>query len=230
MIFFDIETAGYKSNHDLSEHPLDKLFIKFCDRRGLVWTQELAKAALYPEFGRVVSVSLGILDGETPKIVGYYGENEGRLLETVKSFLAGKEKLLPLCGHNIKNFDIPFLGKRYLINQINLPSCLNLVGKKPWEITHEDTADIWCFGAFGGTRPSLDLLCHLLGVKSPKDGLDGSQVSEYFHEKKDLVKIPEYCNKDVFATMQVYEEMMSGIKGTGHKMFDEPQFHLINTD
>jgi uncharacterized protein YprB with RNaseH-like and TPR domain len=108
-----------------------------------------------------------------------------------------------LCGHNAKEFDIPFIARRMIINGIALPNKLNLFGKKPWEVPHLDTLELWKFGDFKHFT-SLKLLTKVLGVPSPKDDIDGSEVARVFYEEKDIDRIITYCEKDVIAVAQIF--------------------------
>ena len=107
-----------------------------------------------------------------------------------------------LCAHNGKEFDIPFLARRFLINGMTLPHLLNVAGKKPWEIKQIDTMELWKFGDFKHYT-SLDLLTHIFKIPTPKDDIDGSQVAKVYYEDNDLDRIIKYCEKDVVATIQL---------------------------
>jgi hypothetical protein len=108
-----------------------------------------------------------------------------------------------ICGHNAKEFDIPFIARRMIINQMNLPQKLNLFGKKPWEIPHLDTLELWKFGDYKNFT-SLKLLTKILGIPSSKGDIDGSQVGRVFYVEKDIDRIVTYCEKDVIAVAQVF--------------------------
>ncbi|MGB4576227.1 MAG: ribonuclease H-like domain-containing protein, partial [Paludibacter sp.] len=111
-----------------------------------------------------------------------------------------------LCGHNIKEFDIPYICRRMLINGINLPSVLQISGKKPWEISFIDTLELWKFGDYKNYT-SLKLLTAIFGIPTPKDDIDGSQVAGVYYKEKDIERIAVYCQKDVVATTQVFLRM-----------------------
>ena len=108
-----------------------------------------------------------------------------------------------LCGHNAKEFDIPFIARRMIINQIAIPNKLNLFGKKPWEIPHLDTLELWKFGDYKHFT-SLKLLTKILGIPSSKGDIDGSQVGHVYYVEKDIDRIVTYCEKDVIAVAQVF--------------------------
>ena len=107
-----------------------------------------------------------------------------------------------LCGHNGKEFDFPYIARRLIINGISLPDKLNLFGKKPWEVSHLDTMDLWKFGDYKHYT-SLNLLTHILGIPSPKEDIDGSQVASVYYKEKNLDKIVKYCERDTIAVAQL---------------------------
>ncbi|MGB5461895.1 MAG: ribonuclease H-like domain-containing protein, partial [Aureibaculum sp.] len=107
-----------------------------------------------------------------------------------------------LCGHNGKEFDFPYIARRMIINGISLPDKLNLFGKKPWEVSHLDTMDLWKFGDYKHYT-SLNLLTHILGIPSPKEDIDGSQVASVYYKEKNLDKIVKYCERDTIAVAQL---------------------------
>jgi uncharacterized protein YprB with RNaseH-like and TPR domain len=107
-----------------------------------------------------------------------------------------------MCGHNVKEFDFPFIARRMLIHGIKIPAKLNLMGKKPWEVPHLDTLELWKFGDYKHFT-SLKLLTRVLGVPSPKDDIDGSEVAKVFYKNKDIDRIAAYCEKDVIAVAQI---------------------------
>jgi predicted PolB exonuclease-like 3'-5' exonuclease len=162
------------------------------------------KAPLHPEFGRVVCISLGKLVLEPnplePKIQlnSVYGENEKEILA---KFSAGIEKAsiknthTTLVGHNIKRFDIPFLGNRMLINDIGLPGALTMWNKKPWDMKFIDSSEVWSFGAWQQGFSSVKVLATVLGLPSPKEEMSGKDVyAEYYH-KKNYEGIRKYCEE-----------------------------------
>ncbi|WP_236978316.1 3'-5' exonuclease [Membranihabitans maritimus] len=222
ILFIDIETVPKEEDFDALDPRFKELWLKkariISVNKGLN-TDEMAvlynsKAAIYSEFGKIVCISMG-----------YFLEEKGQLSLKVKS-LAGEEKKLlhrfvPLieehfnnpqihryCGHNIREFDIPYLCRRLLINSIRLPDILNLSGKKPWELNHLiDTMDLWKFGDYKHFT-SMDLLSAVLGIPSPKDTMDGSEVRDYFYSNR-LDEIVKYCEKDVLTTVKIYLRLLN---------------------
>ena len=146
--------------------------------------------------------------GETQiRVKSIANENEKILLQEyidlLNSYYNSPDFLF--CAHNGKEFDIPFLCRRILINGLKLPFILNVAGKKPWEIKHLDTMELWKFGDFKNYT-SLDLLTYIFNIPTPKDDMDGSQVAKVFYEEKNLDRIIHYCEKDVIATIQLFRK------------------------
>lgn len=167
------------------------------------------RAGIWAEFGKIVCISVGYFvinkTERTFRIKSFYGDDEAAILTDFKNLL-DKYFYKPehvLCGHNAKEFDFPYIARRMIVNQISLPSKLNLFGKKPWEIPHLDTLELWKFGDYKHYT-SLKLLTTLLGIPSPKDDIDGSQVGKVYYQDKDLKRIAVYCEKDTIAVAQLF--------------------------
>lgn len=167
------------------------------------------KAAIYAEFGKVVTIAAGVFFYSTEKqlslkIKSFHGDNEKDLLtefrEVLKKF--PQDKLI-LCAHNGKEFDFPYLCRRMLVNSIAIPEVLNISAKKPWEVKHFDTLDYWKFGD-RKNYTSLDLLAALFDIPGSKDDIDGSMVSAVYHQERNLERIAKYCCKDVVVTAQLF--------------------------
>jgi hypothetical protein len=222
-VYFDIETSGlYNTLKDLKDNDphLSDLWVKRCK-----WLQKniepgessdpedlwMNRSSLHPEFGRIVCVSFGFFTPEgTEKIVSFHGEDEKDILEKTNKILANtRSKGYKLGGQNIKNFDIPFLGKRMLINSITPDPIIQTWNKKPWETSFIDLGEIFAFGAWGQTFSSLDLMSHVLGVPTSKDNLDGSKVHNSFWVEKAFEEIKDYCEKDVLCTMNCFKKISS---------------------
>ncbi len=122
------------------------------------------------------------------------------------------------CGHNIREFDIPFLCRRMIIRGLSLPDCMQLQGKKPWEITHLDTLELWRFGDYKHFT-SLALLAEVLGIPSPKNDIDGSMVNTVFWKEDNIRRINRYCLQDVYTTARIYLRL-SGM----NDIHPEPQY------
>ena len=164
------------------------------------------RAGIYAEFGKIICISTGFLTGDKNnrqfRIKSFYGDNEKELLIEFDELLRKLKNKVLLCAHNGKEFDFPYLSRRMIINNVPLPPALNYTGRKPWEVPHLDTLELWKFGDFKHYTP-LNLLAHILGIQSPKDDIDGSQVHKVYWEEKNLVRIVNYCQKDVITVMQI---------------------------
>lgn len=212
LLFIDIETVS--TTADYAE--LDEAHRALWDHKAGIlndsrdpvelWKE---KAGIYAEFGKVVCIGFGALylNGEREnclRVKCLYGDDESRLLSDFAALLKkhyGYEHFL--CGHNIREFDVPYLCRRMLIKGIALPDILDLGGKKPWEVRHIDTMQLWKFGDYKAYTP-LKLLTHLFGIPSPKDELDGSMVGHAYWREKRLKDIANYCARDVAAVAQLY--------------------------
>ena len=168
------------------------------------------RAAIYAEFGKIIVIGMAIFHEDNGKpamrVKSISSNNEKELLTDFKNFIESKfdQDNLRLCAHNGKEFDYPYLCRRMLINDIKIPWSLNMTGKKPWEVNHIDTMELWKFGDWKSFT-SLDLLTNIFGIPSSKTELDGSMVTKtYYKEKDGLKKVEEYCQKDVIATAQLY--------------------------
>ena len=172
-----------------------------------------SRAAIFAEFGKVVCISCGFIryqdDKPHFKLKSFSGNDEQRLLADFAAMLNPftQKSERTLCAHNGKEFDFPYLGRRYLINGLPLPAILGeMQSKKPWEVRLLDTMQLWKFGDYKSFT-SLDLLCAVFGVPSPKDDIDGSQVGRVFWVEQDYARIARYCERDVVATAQVLLRM-----------------------
>jgi predicted PolB exonuclease-like 3'-5' exonuclease len=166
---------------------------------------------LVPEFARIVTVCLGIVDQSGKfKTTIFSDENERALLiELRKTLFRCGELGYFLCGHNVKNFDIPMMAKRMIINNILPPKIFPTYDTKPWEIKAIDTRDVWQYGQYASIS-TLDLMCGVMGVESSKsDEMDGSRVHEVFYKEKNIDKINTYCEKDVKVLYEVVKKLQN---------------------
>ena len=168
------------------------------------------RSAIYAEFGKIIVIGMAIyheLKGKPAlRVKSMASDDEKELLTAFKHFIEGKfdQENLKLCAHNGKEFDFPYLCRRMLVNDIQIPWSLNMAGKKPWEINHVDTMEMWKFGDWKSFT-SLDLLTTIFNIPSSKQDMDGSMVTKTYYEESDgLQKIEEYCRRDVIATAQLY--------------------------
>lgn len=216
FIFFDIETiSGHKSQellkeknerlNDLWEKRVIYLKDKYPDAM-LQSTEEVyySRAALHSEFSQIICVSFAMVQSETSMSVkSIFGHDEKDVLIKVLNLIDKlSAKIGPgfkLVGHNIKRFDVPVLCKRSLINGVALPDVLQIHNLKPWEFPMIDTAEIWSHGAWQEGFTSLDLLCAVLGIPSPKGDLSGDKVQDAYYIDNDLPRIAKYCEHDAAA-------------------------------
>ncbi len=185
------------------------------------------RAGIYAEFGKIVCISCGVLqenDGSKKIILkSFFGDNEVLLLQQfidmLNKWATGEPKFL--CAHNGKEFDFPYLCRRMIINGLPIPTILNISGKKPWEVNHYDTLELWKFGDYKSFT-SLNLLAHTLGIKTPKDDIDGSKVWEVYWIEKNLQRIVTYCQKDVVTVAQILLRM------NGEQLIKEENIQIKN--
>lgn len=211
LIYIDIETVPqYESYIDLplKIRELWNKKAKFIKSQKESEVSAYKRAGIYAEFGKIICISVGGFKGQSVesgfKIKSFYGHDEVKLLNQFTEMLnqAEKKGQVLLCAHNGKEFDFPYISRRMIINKIKLPNALNISGKKPWEINHFDTMEMWRFGDYKNFT-SLDLLTSVLDIPSPKNNMDGSQVADYYYKFNDIKSIKEYCQNDVLAIAQL---------------------------
>jgi 3'-5' exonuclease len=214
ILFLDIETvpqfAGYNElDDDSKSHWLDKS--KFNrERRNLEVEESYHEAGIYAEFGKIICLSAGFFStrfGERAfRVTSYYGDDEAKLLTDFSEMLEASTNnpIRVLCAHNGKEFDFPYICRRLLIHRIPLPGLLDIAGKKPWEISHLDTMELWKFGDYKHYT-SLKLLAKVFGVPTPKDDIDGSEVRTVYYTDNDLDRIERYCKKDVITIARIFQ-------------------------
>ena len=214
ILFLDIETVPQQPDyHSLPEKWKDlwdtksNSLLKY--HEGETTESLYPRAGIYAEFGKIICISCGVIQGSGDQkkilIKSFFGDNEKLLLvefaEMLKKWAAGEPKFL--CAHNGKEFDFPYLCRRFIINGLSIPSLLSTSGKKPWEVNHLDTLELWKFGDFK-SYTSLNLLAHCLDIPTPKDDIDGSNVWEVYWKEKNITRIVTYCQKDVVTAAQVF--------------------------
>ena len=210
ILFLDIETVPEVkdfSELDSAKQELWEQKSKYQRRDEFTAEEFYASSGIWAEFGKILCISVGYFSfkGDIRKfrVTTFYGE-EKKLLKDFKNLLIShfsQAKHL-LCAHNGKEFDFPYIARRMIIHGMELPYKLNLFGKKPWEVPHLDTMELWKFGDYKNYT-SLKLLTHVLGIPSPKDDIDGSDVYRVFYEENDLSRIIEYCERDTIAVAQI---------------------------
>ena len=232
LVFIDIETvSGTQQFEDLTEEYKTQWTKKAGHLRGIddlsVDEAYSQRSAIYAEFGKIVCISIGycVKDKQEEchlRIKSITNSDEKSLLAEFCELMENKfdERSIILCAHNGKEFDYPYLARRMVINEVKLPVFLQLSGKKPWQVKHIDTMELWKFGDWK-SYTSLELLTTALGIPSTKTDLDGSMVSKVFYELDDLDRIARYCAQDVIATAQIY------FRFVGKKMIESDHIHII---
>ena len=214
ILFLDIETVPEAEDFDALDPEMKELWehkTQYQRKEEHSAAGFYDRAGIWAEFGKIVCISVGYFTIKNYirnfRVTSFFGA-EKKLLLDFNNLLNNhfNQPQHVLCGHNAKEFDIPFLARRMIINQIAIPSKLNLFGKKPWEIPHLDTLELWKFGDYKHYT-SLKLLTKILGIPSPKGDIDGSQVGHVFYVEKDIDRIVTYCEKDVIAVAQVFLKM-----------------------
>lgn len=212
ILFLDIETVPQAGNweelHETDQYLWDK---KTRMQRKEDFTAEdfyKERGGIMAEFGKIICISVGILEkSEKLMIKSFSGDDERKLLEEFgEIFNHPKLHDVILCAHNGKEFDFPWIARRFLINGMQPPKPFQMFGKKPWEIPHLDTMELWKFGDYKSFI-SLELLAHVFGIPTPKDDIDGSMVSSIYYIEKDLFRIVQYCEKDVLTLANIFRRM-----------------------
>lgn len=222
VLFLDIETVSGQSSYQ----DLDEDWKKLWEIKGNALArgqqepltpEELSasyedKAGIFSEFGKIVCISVGILlrDRESRelnvRLTSFQSADEKVVLKEFSKLLEAyypDQRQYYLCGHNIREFDIPFICRRLVIHGLPLPGILQIAGKKPWETKFMlDTLELWRFGDYKNYT-SLKLLTKIFNIPSPKDDIDGSEVGRVFWKENDLDRIARYCEKDVLAVVQL---------------------------
>lgn len=208
VLFLDIETVPIWSDYDKVPERFKYLWDKKAQR--LIKDDEedsrsiYDRAGIYAEFGKIVCISVGAIKDGKLRIKSFADHDEKKLLMDFASLLNTRYNAdyHQLCAHNGKEFDFPYICRRMVINGIKLPSLLNIAGKKPWEIKHIDTMELWKFGDFKNYT-SLELLTAVFDIPTPKDDIDGSEVGKVYWQDNDLDRIVTYCQKDVVSIVQL---------------------------
>ncbi|MGB5819967.1 MAG: 3'-5' exonuclease [Saonia sp.] len=211
ILFLDIETVPEEENFgnlDDAKKELWEQKSQYQRKEDISAEDFYERAGIWAEFGKIICISVGYFNfkGTTRnfRITTFHGE-EATILKDFKNLLDthfNYPKHL-LCAHNGKEFDFPYIARRMLIHSIDLPHKLDLFGKKPWEIPHLDTMELWKFGDYKHYT-SLKLMANVLGIPSPKEDIDGSMVREVYYQENDLDRIIRYCELDVVTTAQVF--------------------------
>jgi len=213
ILFIDIETVPLYENLASVPANMNKLWVKKAGQIGKESdTADVLynRAGIYAEFGKIVCISAGKIfhkGGERAyRVKSYYGDDEKIILQEFSAMLTAfmSNPVHRICAHNGQEFDFPFIARRMLINGLPLPPVLNIAGAKPWDIKELmiDTLQLWKFGDYKHYS-SLELLCTIFDIPTPKDDIDGSQVADIYYKTYDVQRIARYCEKDTFAIAQL---------------------------
>ncbi len=211
ILFLDIETVpqfeSYKELEPLTQE-LWESKTKYHRKEEFTPEEFYERAGIWAEFGKIICISVGYFHSKGAqrkfRVTSFYGDEKQILIDfknLLETHFSTRNHLL--CAHNGKEFDFPYIARRMVIHGIRLPYMLNLFGKKPWEVPHLDTMDLWKFGDYKHYT-SLKLLAHIMGIPSPKEDIDGSQVRDVFYEEKDIDRIIQYCERDTITVAQVF--------------------------
>ena len=227
ILFLDIETAPQYPNYSSIPDAFKKLWdgkSKFLikDKEKESPADVYKQAGIYAEFGKVVCITVGMFSGKSFRLKAFYGDDEKIMLDEFCLLLEKSYNTEShfLCAHNGKEFDFPFLARRILVNGIKIPRILDNAGKKPWEVRHLDTMELWKFGDYKNYT-SLNLLAEIFGIPSPKGDMDGSMMYKVYWEDKDWDRIVKYNQKDVLTVAQVF------LKFKGEKLIDEKDVVVV---
>jgi predicted PolB exonuclease-like 3'-5' exonuclease len=207
LMVLDIETVPQYCTFDQVPEHIQKLWdLKTqYNRKEATAGEFYDRAGIWAEFGKIICISVGIFTkGKNTglRVKSFFSGDEKELLIKFADLLHSQPSSLILCAHNGKEFDFPYICRRMLINGIIIPPQLEMSGKKPWEINHLDTMELWKFGDYKNFT-SLSLLAAIFNIPTPKDDIDGSQVGHVYWVENDLKRIAVYCQKDVVATAQL---------------------------
>lgn len=215
LIFIDTETVRLQENLEEGTADFDawEYMVKKNLKKGeIIDVKEdyLDRSALYAEFSRLVCISVGRVREGKLKITTYKNLNERDMLEAFMGDLDEVVQHRPdtkLVGHSIKGFDIPFLFRRAMVNKVVPNRLIDVGGLKPWDLTCLDTKELW--KGTGYYNSSLIALCLALDVPSPKGDINGSEVGDVYYREgeKGLVRIAEYCERDVMAVANVVKRL-----------------------
>jgi uncharacterized protein YprB with RNaseH-like and TPR domain len=212
VLFLDIETVPQVANFAELSEAEQKLWDKKTQRQReeQISAEDFygERAGIMAEFGKIICISVGMYEkNETLKIKTFADDDERKLMEEFgEIFNSSRLRNVVLCAHNGKEFDFPWIARRFLINGMQPPFPFQMFGKKPWEIPHLDTMELWKFGDWKSFI-SLELMAHIFGVPTPKDDIDGSMVSSIYYKEKDLPRIVKYCEKDVLTLANVFRKL-----------------------
>ncbi len=225
ILFLDIETVPQTASLEQLAPEMQQLWVEKLETLRRRMPERYAPDAtpdyafrngggIYSEFAKIVCISVGVIHTENGRRLmrtkSFASDDEAQLLRDFAAMASHflRTPIHYICGHNIKEFDVPFICRRMLINRIPLPPALDVAGRKPWETPFLDTMELWKYGDYK-SYTSLKLLCTVLGIATPKNDIDGSEVASVYYDEHDLHRIAVYCEKDVVASAQVFLRLNS---------------------
>jgi 3'-5' exonuclease len=231
ILFLDIETVPVEENFsDLNENIQKHWSRKYQYIKHDEMIDEAEgfakQAGIYAEFGKIICISIGRIKFENQEkilsIKSFFGDDEKILLQEFSELLTHKNNFKFVCGHNIREFDIPFISRRMLIHQVELPDLFDVSGKKNYELDYLiDTLNCWKFGDFKHYT-SLALLADLLQIPTPKFDIEGKDVARVYYKENDLSRIEKYCKHDVAAVANLF------MKFRMENIFNENQIRFVD--
>lgn len=214
ILFLDIETVPQEKSFGKLDEELQQLWTDKSrysrEKSGNSVEESYSEAGIYAEFGKIICISVGYFSTQLQervfRVTSFYGHDEFKLLADFSELLETRTNhpFRLLCAHNGKEFDFPYLCRRMLIHRLKLPVLLDIAGKKPWEIAHIDTMELWKFGDYKNYT-SIKVLAKIFGIPTPKDDIDGSQVRSVYYDLEDLDRIEVYCKKDVVTVARLLQ-------------------------
>lgn len=212
ILFLDIETVPAQPAFTDLDEQLQQLWERKSSyfRSSDQTAEEVyTRAGIYAEFGKIVCISVGHVSQRNNqrvlRIKSFYDDDERKLLlgfnELLHTKFSGAKHYL--CGHNGKEFDFPYIARRNLVNGLPNPALLDTPGKKPWEVNHLDTLELWKFGDIKHYT-SLELLAKIFQLPTPKNDISGADVGRVYYQENDLERIARYCEGDVVTTVQLF--------------------------
>jgi DNA polymerase elongation subunit (family B) len=231
ILFMDIETVPAYPSFEAVPEPVKAFWEKkafYLKKEAETAESIYQRAGIYAEFGRIICISTGMIgiqdDKRVLRLKSFFAADEKDLLEAFADLVTrlGQKREIDLCAHNGKEFDFPYIARRMLINGIKLPVLFDTAGKRPWEIRHIDTLELWKFGDHKHYT-SLDLLASVFKLESPKSDIDGSQVAGVYWNDKDLIRIVGYCRRDVITIAQLM------LRYKGEEMLNSEDILILDT-
>lgn len=215
-IFLDIETlpAGEES------HAVLKVLFEKKGKENEEFADFVARTTFDGAFGRILCIGYAVDDAPAEN---FYNENDEKKtleqfwnlvksLSVPKSGYGGMDYGIQFIGHNVMDFDLRFIYQRSIILGVRPSADLGFARYRNYPIY--DTMKEWVKWSNGTV--GLETLALSMGIPTPKEGIDGSQVAAFFEAGK-VKDILEYCKRDVQTTRAVYQRMT----------FEKPQHKLF---